>query len=214
MALDEFNPYKYFMNLLRYWWVVFLAALLGGVVGFIFFQFHPPIYEATATYLVTIDQTQFPFQGVREDLIQYNEDLAINTTGGILLSTPVLNQVVDQLKAAGKTITTTELLQNYTIERKQETWELRYRSQVPLDAQAVVNAWAQVGYQALLANQASGKVPKFVIFQPPSQASIPTEPVVYGLNKLILAGALIGLVMGIIISSRISRPIKTSSSDA
>jgi hypothetical protein len=208
MPSNEFSPYEYFERLMSLWWLVLLAIILGGTLGFIFYHLHPPVYEATATYFVTIDLNRFPIQGVREDLIQYNEDMAINTTQGALLSPEVLNSVILQLTTSGKSLTAKDLLQNSSIERKHDIWELRYRSTVPLDAQVIVNTWAQIGYQGMLSWQASGKAPEFVIFQPPSQALLPQTPVFYGRNNLILAGALIGLIAGIIISTWLSHAPK------
>jgi uncharacterized protein involved in exopolysaccharide biosynthesis len=213
MTSTEFSPIDYLNRILNLWWLVLIAMVLGGALGFLFFQLHSPIYEATATYFVTIDLTRFPIQGVREDLIQYNEDMAVNTTEGALLSTKVLNNVVNQLKTSGKSLSIKDLLSNYTIERKHDIWELRYRSQVPSDAQMIVNLWAQIGYQAMLAWQASGLAPDYVIFQPPSPALLPQQPVLYGRNNLILAGALIGLIIGIIISTSISRSARKLRSD-
>src|SRR5512136_376295 len=101
MSTNEFSPYKYFSQLLCLWWLVALITFIGGALGFVFFHLHPAEYEATATYLVSIDLNRFPFQGVREDLIQYNEDMAVNTTQDALLSAPVLNAVLAQLKTQG-----------------------------------------------------------------------------------------------------------------
>ncbi len=211
MTSDELSPYDYINRTLNLWWLVFVATLLGGALGFVFFHLHPPVYEATATYFVTIDLTLFPLQGVKEDLIQYNEDMALSITEGALLSPAVLKDLLDQLKVDGISLTTRELLQNYTVERKHDVWELRYRSRVPVDAQKVVNTWAQIGYQAMLSWQSTGKAPMYVIFQPPSSVTLPTQPVFYGRSNLMLAGALIGLIFGIIISNRISRsPLKSS----
>jgi capsular polysaccharide biosynthesis protein len=131
--------------------------------------------------------------------------MAVNTTQGALLSTQVLDDVINQLKQQGLSLSREVLLQNVTIERKHDIWELRYRSQVPADAQKIVNLWAQIGYQAMLSWQASGLAPDYVIFQPPSTAIIPQLPVLYGRNNLILAGALIGLIIGIVLSTSISR---------
>jgi uncharacterized membrane-anchored protein YhcB (DUF1043 family) len=208
MTSNEFSPYEYFNRLMGLWWFVVVAAILGGTFGFIFYHLHPPVYEATATFFVTIDLNRFPIQGVREDLIQYNEDMAINTTGGALLSPEVFADVIKQGKAVGISLTANDLLQNSTIERKHDIWELRYRSKVPLEAKTIVNTWAQIGYQAMLSWQASGKAPDYVIFQSPTLALIPQQPVLYGRNNLILAGALIGFIAGIIISTLISRAPK------
>ncbi len=205
MNSNEFSPYEYFTRVLNLWWVVCISILLGGALGYAFFHLHQPVYEATATYVVTIDLARFPMQGMQADLIQYNEDMAVNTTQDALLSDAVLNDVSKQLNTQGVAVTTADLMQNYTIERKHEVWELRYRSQVPAVAQIVANTWAQVGYQAMLSWQAKGLAPAYVIFQPPSQAHLPTQPVLYGRNNLVLAGAIAGLIVGIVVSSRLSR---------
>ncbi len=204
MNSSEFSPAEYFSRVMSYWWVVFLASIIGGAFGFIFYHLHPPVYEATSAYFVTLDLNRFPTLGVREDLIQYNEDMALNTTQAALLSTDVLNSMVTQAQGLGQSLTVRDLLDNSTIERKHDIWELRYRSKDPATAQAIVNAWAQTGYQAMLSWQASGKAPDYVVFQPPTQATLPEQPVLYGLNNLALAGALIGFICGIIISILLS----------
>ncbi len=208
MSSTEFSPYEYFSRVMAYWWVVLLATILGGAFGFAYYQLHPPVYEATATYFVTLDLNRFSTLGVREDLIQYNEDMALNTTEGALLSTEVLNDVVAQSESLGISLTVRDLINNYTIERKHDIWELRYRNQDPAVAQAITNAWAQSGYQAMLSWQASGKAPEYVIFQAPTLALLPQQPVMYGRNNLILAGALIGFISGVVISILLSNAAK------
>ncbi len=206
MTSAEFSPYEYFTRVFRYWWVVLLVTIIGGGAGFAFYQLHPPVYEATTTYFVTLDLTRFPIQGVREDAIQYNEDMALNTTEGALLTTTVLNDVIKQANDRGISLTEQNLRDNYTIERRQDVWYLRYRSAIPVNAQTVANLWAASGYQEMLAWQASGLAPAYVIFQPPTLALLPSLPVAYGRSNTVLAGALIGFVIGIGISGLVSRP--------
>ncbi len=204
MTAGEFSPYKYFTQIFNLWWVVFVAALLGGVLGYIFYQLHPPVYEATATYSVTIDLNRFPLQTTQEDLLQYNEDLAVNTTEGALLSPAVVTELLNQLQSKGMSLNIVDLDKNYTIERKHDIWELRYRNPVPQDAQTIVNTWAQIGYQAMLSWQASGEAPSYIIFRPPTLADLPTRPVIYGRNSVMLAGIIVGLAAGIVVSNRVS----------
>jgi uncharacterized protein involved in exopolysaccharide biosynthesis len=210
MTSDEFSAYDYFNKVLDLWWFVALATFLGGVFGLIFIQFQPSEYEATATYIVTIDLNRFPFQGVREDLIQYNEDMAVNTTQNALLSREVRYQVLVEMKEMGISITPNDLINNSTIERKQDVWELRYRSEDPQQAQQIVDTWAKLGYEAMKSWQESGKAPDYVMFNPPSLADLPQQPVRYEKNKVIFAGALIGFIVGTITASLISRPKKKS----
>jgi uncharacterized protein involved in exopolysaccharide biosynthesis len=210
MISDEFSPYEYFNKVIDLWWLVALATFLGGIFGFIFHRLQPPEYEATASYIVTIDLNRFPFQDVREDFIQYNEDLAVNITQDALLSQEVRDMVIGKMKEMGITISPNDLIDNSTIERKQELWELRYRSKDPQQAQEIVDTWAKLGYDAMLTWQESGKAPDYVMFNPPIFSDIPRQPVAYDRNKLILAGALFGFIVGIITASLISRPKKKS----
>jgi uncharacterized protein involved in exopolysaccharide biosynthesis len=204
MTSNEFSAYDRFNRSLSLWWLIALAAILGGVIGSVLYHLHSPVYEATATFLVNIDLGRFPILEMKEDLVQYNEDLAVNTTQSVLLSNDVLDQVISQAKISGIDISAYDLLHNYTIERKQEIWELRFRNNDPQAAQTIVNAWAEVGYQAMLSWQASGKAPDYVNFHAPTQALAPHEPVFYDRNKVLLAGILIGFIAGILISNMIS----------
>ena len=170
------------------------------------YHLHTPLYEATATYLVTIDLDRFPLRGMDEDLIQYNEDLAVNTTQSVLLSNEVVEKVISQVDDSSSNLTAYDLLHNYTIERKHETWELRYRNQNPQQAQWIVNTWAEAGYQTMLTWQETGKAPDYVVFHSPTQAFTPHEPVYYDRNKVVLAGVLIGFIAGIVLSNLTHRP--------
>ena len=210
MTPDEFSPYEYFNKVIGLWWLVALATFIGGAIGFIFYQLQPPEYEATATYIVTIDLDRFPFQGIREDLIQYNEDMAVNTTQNVLLSREVRDQVITELNAMGISLTHNDLIENSTIERKQDVWELRFRSEDPQLAQKIVDIWSKIGYQAMLSWQESGKAPDYVTFNPPTLSLTAQDSVVYDRNKVILAGALVGFIIGVITSSLISRSPKKS----
>jgi hypothetical protein len=134
--------------------------------------------------------------------------MAVNTTEGALISTEVRDNVITQVETFGISLNAYNLLKNSTIERKHDIWELRYRSENPADAQTVVNTWAKIGYQAMLSWQETGKAPDFVVFQPPTEAPVPQEPVLYGRNNLMLAGAMIGFIIGILISTMIGRTPK------
>ena len=134
--------------------------------------------------------------------------MAVNSTQNALLSPEVRDQVITQLNSMGISITHNDLINNSTIERKVDVWELRYRSQDPLKAQEIVDTWSKIGYQAMLSWQESGIAPDYVTFQSPTLAEVPQEPVLYNRNKVILAGALIGFILGIIVTSLINRTPK------
>ncbi len=157
MISDEFSPYEYFNKVIDLWWLGCTCHFPWGRVWVYFHRLQPPEYEATATYIVTIDLNRFPFQDVREDFIQYNEDMAVNITQDALLSREVQDMVIGKMKEMGITISPNDLIDNSSIERKQELWELRYRSKDPQQAQEIVDTWAKLGYDAMLSWQESRK---------------------------------------------------------
>lgn len=205
MSSDEFSLHASFTRTVKLWWFIALATFMGGTLGYFFYHLNHPIYEATATFFVTLDQENVPIQGMREDLVQYNEDLALSTTEGALLSTATRNDLLEELKNRDILIEPHDLLENHTIERKHETWELRYRHTDPQVAMTVVNTWAEIGYQEMLSWQASGKSPRFVIFQPPVEALLPQQPVLYDRNRVMLAGAAIGFIVAVLAVGVIDR---------
>ena len=87
---------------------------------------------------------------------------------------------------------------NTAIERRHAFWELRFRHTDAAFAQALVNMWAQRGYQSMLQMQADGLAPAYVVYGPPTLARKPLQPVYYATNKLVLAGSLVGWLAGLL----------------
>lgn len=53
--VEDISPRDSFEHVLRYWWVIALAMILGGLLGWSISRFSPPVYEARAEYRVTLD---------------------------------------------------------------------------------------------------------------------------------------------------------------
>ena len=112
MSSNEFTPYEYFDRAISLWWLVALATILGGAIGYLFYKLNPPLYEANATYIVTIDLSRFPLQGVKDEFLQYNEDLALNSTEDVLLSAEVRDKLITQMQNLGIMLSPYELQKN------------------------------------------------------------------------------------------------------
>ncbi len=186
--MREFDPIEHFQDYLRHWWLILAAALLGGLVGFLFSRMRPPLYEAAATFMVQVDVKYLT--ETENDL--YYVDMALASVEGALTSNEVLNHVSQEITRLGQQTPGWELLPNTTIERRHAYWDLRLRHPDPAFAQRLVNLWAEAGYQAMLARQAQGLAPAYVIYSPPTRAQQPTQPVSFSTNRLILAGSLAG----------------------
>lgn len=198
--MREFTPLDEFIKLFRRWWLISLCILLGALAAYIFHRSNPPLYEATATLMATIDLDTFPFQDVRMDLIQYNEDMALAAVEGVLRSPEVTQALFTAAQSQSISLSAEELTRSSTIERKHAIWEVRFRSTDPAVAQQVVNIWIQLGYESMLAWQSDGRIASFVIFEAPTPASLPETPIAYALNNLLLAGSMAGFFLGILFS--------------
>jgi uncharacterized protein involved in exopolysaccharide biosynthesis len=198
--MKEFTPLDEFSHLFRYWWLLAVCMLLGGLAAFLFHKANPPLYEATAIITAIIDMETFPFKDVREDLIQYNEDMALGTVEGALRSAEVIQALVSDAQAQGIPLDANILAKASTIERKHAIWEVRYRSSDPVMAQTVANRWMEIGYEAMQTWQSDGRMPAFVILETPTPAYLPTEPIAYQLNSLLLAGIAAGLIVGVLVT--------------
>jgi uncharacterized protein involved in exopolysaccharide biosynthesis len=142
MNNQEFSPREALEQAFERWWVIVLLTVLGGIAGWIFHFFTPPVYEATSIITVNMD-----FQ--KRHLTQYEEDYAFNAAGAIGTSDQVENQIIAQAKIRGIPVEIDQLQQQMFLERKQSVWELHIRNRDPKIAAELANLWAQKFYEAL-----------------------------------------------------------------
>jgi uncharacterized protein involved in exopolysaccharide biosynthesis len=196
--MEDLDPLAMINKIFRWWWVLAVAIFLGGLVGYVFSNLHTPIYEATARFYVTLDVSKY---GDRE-ITDSDKDMALSSTTAVLISDEVLNKIVKESQATNLNIDLATLISNdYTLERDHAFWYLRYRSNNPLTAQKFVNLWAQTGYQTMLEWQSKNLLVDYVKFSPPTLAQLPSAPIEYNRNFLMLSGALLGFIAGIFITN-------------
>jgi len=191
----EFSPIEHFNRVIRLFWVLLAAALIGGLAGYFFSRAHTPIYEANAIFSVNIDLEKVP----QKPLELYDEDLALATTQAVLLSPSVTGAVLADAARLGYPMDLTQLIAASSIERRLAFWVLRFRSTDSSFAQTLVNLWADYGYQTMLNWQVTGQAPVYVVFSPPTHSGKPVDPVYFGANKLILGGSLIGFLCSLLV---------------
>ncbi len=195
--MKELDPIQIINKTLNLWWVTAVAMLLGGLLGFGFSFWHTPVYEATARFYVTVDISKYGDRNITER----DEDLALAGIQDTLWSNEVLQAIAQESQSQKLPVNMATLIQDATTERGNAYWYLRYRNSDPAVAQKFVNIWAQKGYAALLTRIAGHQLVDYVKFSPPALASLPTTPAEYGRNKLMIAGAALGLIAGIFISN-------------
>lgn len=200
---DEFDPGKTFKNLINNWWQIVALAIVGGLLGLGISYILPTAYQAEAIFHASIDFSQINYDNMvgeyGDPLVwtQYEEDLALQAVERILLNRAD--------KAFEHALTLDSELERETFDEDQQisrylaNWYLRYRHEDPAVAQAIVNFWAEDGYNALIRAQQAGRVESFVIVDLTSLANLPLSPVYYQRNTLVLAGAGVGFFIGILL---------------
>jgi len=200
---DEFVLFDQFTRLTRFWWVVVLCALIGGGAGLIIHTFKPPIYEAQAVFMASIDFNKIDFTHTANEstpvpyqFSQYDEDISMALIEASLRQ--VVPQVVVFAQQNGISGDATSLLAQTTIERNHAFWKIRYRNADPALAQKVVNYWAEQGFSDLKAKRSAGQLPPYVLFDLIQLADVPAAPAYFSTNSFALAGTVIGLVAGLL----------------
>ncbi len=147
MGMTEFVPLESFRRLFAHWWIVLGLAILGGVIGWSVHFFQPPVYEAHAEIIITINiNPSIP-------LSQYDEDLALNTAGSLILSNAVIERVVDNAHMQGINLDVSMVPQTFIAEREHSSWVLRVRNSNPETAALLANLWAEQAYAFFLSAQ-------------------------------------------------------------
>jgi hypothetical protein len=144
MALKEFTPLEIFEYTWQRWWLVVALILAGGLFGYAFQFVQPPIYEAAASFVVTINFTE------TGNLTQFEEDHAVGAAGNLMLSIVVIDQVLLDVQALGLDLDEADLREIFFLERRQERWDLIVRHRDPETAAALANIWAERSHEALV----------------------------------------------------------------
>jgi hypothetical protein len=140
---SDFAPLELLQAALNKWWLVSLLTLLGGLVGWVIYLFQPPIYEARASILVSVD---FSNTGM---LTQFEEDLMMDAVGNLLRSNDVIQRVVERAARQGLQVNSENFFSTAFLERRLGTWELRVRDASPQSAAVLANIWLEEGYSVL-----------------------------------------------------------------
>lgn len=215
---DMFDPIKTYQHLLGRWWIIVIAAFVGGLLAFGFSYLKPEKYQAEAVFNASIDFTEINFENLQTDegnpvtFTQYDEDLALQVVQRMLLG--LKKEAFQYAQSLDPTLEIGTFDKNYQIRRYHALWYLRYRHQDPQIAQSIVNFWAERGWEALQEAQQEGRAEEFVILDLVSLAELPQAAIYYNRNNLILAGTMVGFVVGIILVDFSQRYGKKSQKDA
>lgn len=139
----SYNPLDDLNAALRYWWLIVLLMTAGVILGWLFFQIQPPLYEARAEIALNVDLSR---TGTLSDK---NQDILINTTGRLMASEPIMDDLRQQAMQAGWLVSDDNFQRTFFIERKAESYILRVQHRNPQAALALADHWSDLALRAL-----------------------------------------------------------------
>lgn len=140
---NSFIPKDFFNKIMRFWYYLPLAMILGGMIGFFLHGLFPPVFEGQAKFVVTIDYTRTGY------LSDIQEDQAMRSIGSLIDSDYVHQLTVETVNSTGEKITLSEMKEISRLERGEFEWYIRIRHPNPDFAANLVNLWADQADQVL-----------------------------------------------------------------
>ena len=143
MPSKDFKPKLLIEKTISKWRLLFLAMLAGGIAAYGAAGLFPARYEAVAQVTTNIDYSIAP------EIDDHMEDRAINEVGWLMVSYPVLSNVLETVKEQGMEITYQDIMDHFTVERIDDLWTLRVTGSDPEAAAFLANVWVDEAYTQL-----------------------------------------------------------------
>lgn len=130
-------------SVVRYWWLLSILMIAGGVAGLLISRIQKPVYESTAHITTVID---YAYAG---RLTDYEEDHILSMIGDIITSDSVLGSTAVQAEEQGLVKVGEHSLDGLTASRQGYRWVLNSRFHDPGIAQSINKIWLEKSIQAL-----------------------------------------------------------------
>jgi uncharacterized protein involved in exopolysaccharide biosynthesis len=131
----------------RYWWTLFACILIGGLTGIVIAATRQPLYEASASLLVTVDRGR---SIVTDDVTVVQ---ATDRVRALILSDDTLEKALDLLSVSTDEMGEFDSIASFRsalrITNRPASFELLVYANEPTLAAEVANAWAEASLAAL-----------------------------------------------------------------
>lgn len=132
-----------FERAVRYWWLVTILMITGGIAGLLISLIQKPLYESNAHITTVID---FAYAG---RLTDYEEDFLLAAVGDIITSSAVIEETSTAAVDRGIIITPEDAASGLIALRQGYRWQLSSRFHDPGTAQKVNQLWLESSMRAL-----------------------------------------------------------------
>ena len=130
-------------RMVRFWWLLPLLIVAGGLLGYLVSRVQKPLYESTAVITTVID---YAYAG---RLTDFEEDHLLNAIGDVVVSDEVINAVLSQAEEEGIVAHGQLSREDLAGSRQGYRWELSVRCPDALVAQKLTRLWLDHALLAL-----------------------------------------------------------------
>jgi len=132
-----------FIRAARYWWLVTILMIAGGVAGLLIALLQKPLYESTSQVTTVID---FAYANRLKD---YEEDFLLSAIGDIITSDEVIQATSTAAVTLGLFTNPNEVTRGMTASRQGYRWQLSTRFHDARASQKVNQLWLDSSMRAL-----------------------------------------------------------------
>ncbi|HEY5158440.1 MAG TPA: hypothetical protein VII93_10815 [Anaerolineales bacterium] len=151
----EISPREMLERTLRFWWILVVLAILGGVVGWVFSKFRPPVYEATAMFEVSLNEQQLVKDGlVTEDKLPLDfpsQNVYLTPAADMFYATDLRTLFIADAQSHGISLEEKDFSpESFNLDRRGFVWLISVRSTDPATAARLANMWLADANSSLL----------------------------------------------------------------
>lgn len=138
---SEINLKDIYYRIIKYWWILVLAGLVGGLISLVISFFNAPLYEAHASIKFGYDFDDVNGRNISQSRLDYME----SKSSLVVNDSSVINQVIQSIRSNEETLGR----RNFSIQRRVSLWDLVVRSGNPQEAAEAANLWQTLALQQL-----------------------------------------------------------------
>jgi hypothetical protein len=147
--MNDFSPQDAFDRTLRFWWVVAITMVIGGLLGWSLSFLFPPVFEAIANYQVKLDEEALLAQMVSQkpdaELDYITREKYLSPVELMFYKKEIRDDLAEQAQIAGLNYSPDQFnVSDFNLDRRGWSWAVVVRNRDAETAAKLANLWLQV----------------------------------------------------------------------
>ena len=142
MTKNEISPFEALEKALRFWWLIAVLGIAGGLLGWLFNLLQPPIYEAGVMYTIGLNEKELLLPG-QTALSYVDQENYLSPIEALFYAQDVRDEIIRKTKDINLAFDVKYFYQQeFRIERIAQRWRLIVQNHDPQAAASLADIWA------------------------------------------------------------------------